>query len=261
MIVKKTEQEIAVMRESNQIVSDVHRLLMPHVRPGARISELDAMAEDFIRASGARPAFKGYSSGSKSIPPFPATLCVSIDDEVVHGIPTDRVLEEGEIVSIDVGTEKNGFFGDGAMTLPVGQVDGEKHRLMKVTKESLYRGIEQAVPGSHLHDVSAAIQEHVETNGFSVVRDLVGHGIGKSLHEEPPVPNFGRAGTGPRLEAGMTIAIEPMVNYGGFKVRIAANGWTVLTRDASPSAHFEHTVYISKDGPVLLTNHFERENG
>ena len=261
MIVKKTEQEIAVMRESNQIVSDVHRLLMPHVRPGARVSELDAMAEDFIRASGARPAFKGYSSGSKSIPPFPATLCVSIDDEVVHGIPTDRALEEGQIVSIDVGTEKNGFFGDGAMTLPVGTVDGEKHRLMQVTKESLYRGIEQAVPGNHLHDVSAAIQEHVEANGFSVVRDLVGHGIGKSLHEEPPVPNFGRAGTGPRLEAGMTIAIEPMVNYGSFKVRIAANGWTVLTRDASPSAHFEHTVYISKDGPVLLTNHFERENG
>ncbi len=261
MIQKKTEQDIAVMRESNQIVSDVHRLLTPHVRPGARVSELDAMAEDFIRANGAKPAFKGYSSGSKSIPPFPATLCVSIDDEVVHGIPTDRVLEEGQIVSIDVGTEKNGFFGDGAMTLPVGTVDGEKLRLMRVTKESLYRGIEQAVPGNHLHDVSAAIQEHVEDNGFSVVRDLVGHGIGKSLHEEPPVPNFGRAGTGPRLEAGVTIAIEPMVNYGSFKVRIAANGWTVLTRDASPSAHFEHTVYISKDGPVLLTNHFERENG
>ncbi|PLX30313.1 MAG: type I methionyl aminopeptidase [Ignavibacteria bacterium] len=261
MIQKKTEQDIAVMRESNQIVSDVHRLLTPHVRPGARVSELDAMAEDFIRANGAKPAFKGYSSGSKSIPPFPATLCVSIDDEVVHGIPTDRVLEEGQIVSIDVGTEKNGFFGDGAMTLPVGTVDGEKLRLMRVTKESLYRGIEKAVPGNHLHDVSAAIQEHVEDNGFSVVRDLVGHGIGKSLHEEQPVPNFGRAGTGPRLEAGVTIAIEPMVNYGSFKVRIAANGWTVLTRDASPSAHFEHTVYISKDGPVLLTNHFERENG
>lgn len=261
MILKKTEQEIAVMRESNQIVSDVHRLLMPHVKPGARVSELDAMAEDFVRASGALPAFKGYSSGSKSIPPFPATLCVSVDDEVVHGIPTDRILEEGQIVSIDVGTEKNGFFGDGAVTLPVGIVDGEKHRLMRVTKESLYRGIEQAVPGNHLHDVSAAIQEYVEDNGFSVVRDLVGHGIGKSLHEEPPVPNFGRAGTGPRLETGMTIAIEPMVNYGSFKVRIAANGWTVLTRDATPSAHFEHTVYISKDGPVLLTNHFERENG
>lgn len=249
------------MRESNVIVSDVHRLLMSQVKPGVRVSDLDAMAEDFIRSSGALPAFKGYASGSSSIPAFPATLCVSIDDEVVHGIPTDRVLEEGQIVSIDVGTEKNGFFGDGAITLPVGRISPEKQRLMDVTKESLFRGIEQAVPGAKLHDISHAIQSHVEANGFSVVRDLVGHGIGRKLHEEPPVPNFGRAGSGPTLEVGMTLAIEPMVNYGSFKVRIAANGWTVLTRDGAPSAHFEHTVYISKDGPVTLTNHFERENG
>jgi methionyl aminopeptidase len=261
MIHRKTEQEIELMRESNRIVSDVHRLLMSHVRPGARVSELDAMAEDFIRASGALPAFKGYSSGSRSIPDFPATLCVSIDDEVVHGIPTERVLEEGQIVSIDVGTEKNGFFGDGAITLPVGRVDPEKQRLLTVTRESLFRGIAKAVPGGKLQDISAAIQQHVEENGFAVVRDLVGHGIGKKLHEEPPVPNFGRAGNGPTLDVGMTLAIEPMVNYGSFKVRIAANGWTVLTRDGSASAHFEHTVYISKDGPVTLTNHFERENG
>ncbi len=261
MIHRKTEQEIELMRESNQIVSDVHRLLMTQVRPGTRVSELDAMAEDFIRANGALPAFKGYQSGSTSIPDFPATLCVSIDDEVVHGIPTDRVLEEGQIVSIDVGTEKNGFFGDGAITLAVGKVDPEKQRLMDVTRESLFRGIEQAVPGGKLHDISAAVQRYVEDNGFAVVRDLVGHGIGRKLHEEPPVPNFGRAGSGPTLEVGMTLAIEPMVNYGSFKVRIAANGWTVLTRDGSPSAHFEHTVYISKDGPVTLTNHFERENG
>jgi len=249
------------MRESNQIVSDVHRLLMSQVRPGVRVSELDSMAEDFIRANGALPAFKGYQSGSTSIPDFPATLCVSIDDEVVHGIPTDRVLEEGQIVSIDVGTEKNGFFGDGAITLAVGRVDPEKQRLMDVTRESLFQGIDNAVPGGKLHDISAAVQRYVENNGFAVVRDLVGHGIGRKLHEEPPVPNFGRAGSGPTLEVGMTLAIEPMVNYGSFKVRIAANGWTVLTRDGSPSAHFEHTVYISKDGPVTLTNHFERENG
>lgn len=261
MIHRKTEQEIELMRESNRIVSDVHRLLMSQVRPGIRVSELDAMAEDFIRASGAIPAFKGYASGSKSIPDFPATLCVSIDDEVVHGIPTERVLEEGQIVSIDVGTEKNGFFGDGAITLPVGRVDPEKQRLMAVTRESLFRGIDKAVPGGKLQDISAAIQQHVEENGFAVVRDLVGHGIGRKLHEEPPVPNFGRAGNGPTLEVGMTLAIEPMVNYGSFKVRIAANGWTVLTRDGSASAHFEHTVYISKDGPETLTNHFERENG
>lgn len=261
MIHRKTEQEIEVMREANRIVSDVHRLLMPLVKPGTRVSELDAMAEEFIRANGARPAFKGYASGSKSIPPFPGTLCVSIDDEVVHGIPTDRTLREGEIVSVDVGAEKDGFFGDGAITLPVGVVDAEKLRLLRVTKESLFRGIDQAVPGNRLHDISAAIQEHVEANGFTVVRDLVGHGIGRNLHEDPPVPNFGRKGSGPVLEAGMTLAIEPMVNYGGFRVKIDANGWTVRTRDGAPSAHFEHTVYISNNGPVLLTNHFERENG
>ncbi|MBN1448435.1 MAG: type I methionyl aminopeptidase [Bacteroidetes bacterium] len=261
MIYRKSEEEIEVMRESCRIVSDVHRLLMPHVKPGTRISDLDAMAEDFIRANGAEPAFKGYSSGSTSIASFPATLCVSVDDEVVHGIPSNRLLERGQIVSIDVGTEKNGFFGDGAITLPVDSVDSEKLRLMNVTREALFRGIDKAQPGNHLGAVSAAIQEHVESNGFSVVRDLVGHGIGRKLHEEPAVPNFGKPGNGPVLEVGMTIAIEPMVNYGTFRVRVDANGWTVRTRDGSPSAHFEHTVYISKDGPVLLTNHFDRENG
>ena len=249
------------MREANQIVSDVHRLLAPQVRAGMKISELDAMAEDFIRASGARPAFKGYPSGTRGIPPFPGTLCVSIDDEVVHGIPTDRVLEEGQIVSIDVGTEKSKFFGDGAMTHAVGKVDTEKLRLMRITRESLFRGIDRAYPGNRVHDISAAIQQYVEENGFSIVRDLVGHGIGRNLHEEPPVPNFGKENTGPLLEVGMTLAIEPMVNYGSFKVRIASNGWTVLTRDASASAHYEHTVYISNDGPVLLTNHFRRDDG
>lgn len=261
MIHLKNEQEIEAMRESALIVSDVHRLLRPHVKPGTRVLDLDAMAEDFIRASGARPAFKGYGSGSTSVPAFPATLCVSIDDEVVHGIPSTRVLEEGQIVSIDVGTEKNGFFGDGAMTHSVGAVEAEKLRLLQVTRESLYRGISKAIAGNHLGDVSSAIQGHVEDNGFSVVRDLVGHGIGKKLHEEPPVPNFGRQGSGPLLEEGMTLAIEPMVNYGSFRVRIEANGWTVRTRDGAPSAHFEHTIVISKDGPVLLTNHFDRENG
>jgi methionyl aminopeptidase len=261
MIHRKTEQEIDIMREANQIVSDVHRLLMTQVRPGVRISDLDRMAEEFIRSNGARPAFKGYPSGTRGVPAFPGTLCVSIDDEVVHGIPTDRVLEEGQIVSIDVGAEKNGFYGDGAMTHPVGTVDAEKMRLMRVTRESLFRGIEHAHPGKRVHDISAAVQQYVEQHGFSIVRDLVGHGIGRSLHEEPAVPNFGRPNTGPLLEAGMTLAIEPMVNYGGFRVRIASNGWTVLTRDASASAHFEHTVYISEHGPVLLTNHFEREDG
>ena len=249
------------MRESCRIVSDVHRLLAPRCKAGARLSELDSMAEDYIRSNGGRPAFKGYPAPSKSVSAFPSTLCVSIDDEVVHGIPTDRVIEEGEIVSIDVGVEKNGWYGDGAMTLVAGRTTPEKARLLAVTRESLFRGIECALPGKRLGDVSAAVQAHVEENGFSVVRDLVGHGIGKNLHEDPPVPNFGRAGTGPELQPGMTLAIEPMVNYGTFQVRIASNGWTVLTRDAAPSAHFEHTVLITDDGPVTLTDHFLRDNG
>jgi len=261
MIPLKTETEIEAMRESCAIVSDVHRLLMLHVKPGVNVTTLDEMAEDFIRAKGAVPAFKGYSSGSKSISLYPATLCVSIDSEVVHGIPSDRELQEGEIVSIDVGAKKRGFYGDGAITLPVGNVDAEKRRLMSVTREALFRGIEKAVPGNKLYDISAAIQQHVEENGFSVVRELFGHGIGRKLHEEPTVPNFGRVGGGPTLEVGMTLAIEPMVIYGDFKVRIAPNGWTVISRDGTPAAHFEHTVYISCDGPLLLTNHFERENG
>jgi len=261
MIHRKTEIEIELMRESCRIVSDVHRLLMQYVKPGTVLLELDRMAEDFILSQGGRPAFKGYGSGSKSIPVFPSTLCVSIDDEVVHGIPSNRVIEDGQVISVDVGVEKNGYYGDGAMTLPVGAVSPENTRLLNVTKEALYRGIDKAQPGNRLNDISAAVQEHVEKNNFSVVRDLVGHGIGKNLHEDPPVPNFGKAGTGPELQPGMVLAIEPMVNYGGFKVKIAPNGWTVLTRDGSASAHFEHTVYISKDGPVSLTDHFVRGNG
>lgn len=261
MIYRKTEKEIEFMRLSCQIVSDVHRLLLPYVKAGVVVSELDAMAEDFIRSSGGRPAFKGYPSGNRTVSPFPSTLCVSIDDEVVHGIPDGRVIAEGQVVSIDVGVEKNGYYGDGAMTVTVGKVDAETMRLLNVTKESLYCGIEQAIPGNHLQDISSAVQKHVESNGFSVVRDLVGHGIGRSLHEDPPVPNFGRAGIGPELFPGMTLAIEPMVNYGGYQVKVASNGWTIVTKDMSLSAHFEHTVLISEDGPVILTNHFERANG
>jgi methionyl aminopeptidase len=261
MIQLKSESDIAIMQESSRIVSDVHRLLRPHVTAGAVVAELDMMAEEFIRSQGARPAFKGYPSGTRGIPTFPGTLCVSIDSEVVHGVPDKRVVEDGQIVSIDVGAEIHGFFGDGAMTLAVGTVDPDKLRLMRVTREALYRGIEKAYPGNRLGDVSAAIQEHVEFHGYSVVRDLVGHGIGRKLHEEPAVPNFGTPGTGVTLEAGMTLAIEPMVNAGSHRVKVARNGWTILTQDGSASAHFEHTIYISKDGPMLLTNHFEREHG
>ena len=261
MIHRKTQKEIELMRESCHIVSDVHRLLTAFVKPGASLIDLDSIAEDFIRSSGGRPAFKGYHSGNKKVAPFPSTLCVSIDDEVVHGIPDARTLEEGQVVSIDVGVEKNGYFGDGAMTLPVGKISPEHERLLQVTKESFFQGIDHAVPGNKLHDISASIQQYVEENGFSIVRDLVGHGIGTSLHEEPSVPNFGTHGTGPELQSGMTLAIEPMVNYGGFRVRVAKNGWTILTRDASTSAHFEHTVHITENGPELLTDHFQRDNG
>jgi methionyl aminopeptidase len=262
MIHRKSPKEIQLMRESCHIVSDVHRLLAAHVRPGVSLIELDEMAEDFIRAAGGRPAFKGYHSGNRRIPPFPSTLCLSVDDEVVHGIPDKRVLKEGQVLSVDVGVELNGYYGDAAVTLPVGRITPENERLLAVTRESFFRGVDQAVPGNHVHDISAAVQQYVEENGFSIVRDLVGHGIGTHLHEEPAVPNFGKPGTGPELQSGMTIAIEPMVNYGGHRVRVSTeNGWTVLTRDASTSAHFEHTVLITEDGPELLTDHFQRDNG
>jgi methionyl aminopeptidase len=260
LIFRKTEQEIELMRESCQIVSDVHEMLAGQIKPGVTTLELDSMAEDYIRSRDARPAFKGYASGARGVPPFPGTLCISINDEVVHGIPSNRKIEDGQIVSVDVGVEKNGYFGDGAFTHAVGTVDMEVLRLMNVTRESLHLGIAQACPGNHLHDISAAIQKHVESNGFSIVVDLVGHGIGRHLHEDPPVPNYGKRGNGPMLKEGMTLAIEPMVNQGNFAVRFAANGWTVSTRDHSMSAHYEHTVLISKDGPVLLTNHFENSH-
>ncbi len=261
MIHRKNEKEIELMRESCRIVSDTLRLLAPECKPGVRLSELDAMAEDFILANGGRPAFKGYPSHSRSIPPFPATLCISIDNEVVHGIPGDRGIEQGDIVSIDVGVEKNGFYGDGAVTIATVNATADKLKLMDVTRESLYRGLDKAMPGNRLGDVSAAVQQYVEDNGFSVVRDLVGHGIGKNLHEEPKVPNFGKSGSGPVLQAGMTLAVEPMVNAGNWQIRFDRNGWTVLTLDASPSAHFEHTVLITENGAETLTNHFIRDNG
>jgi methionyl aminopeptidase len=215
--------------------------------------ELDALAEEFIRSQGGIPAFKGYGPDRRNV--FPATLCVSIDDVVVHGIPDGRRLEEGEIVSVDVGVKKDGWFGDGARTFPVGRIDEEKARLLRVTEEALEAGITQARAGNRLHDVSAAVQRHVETAGYSVVRDLVGHGIGKNLHEEPAVPNFGLPGTGVLLREDMTLAIEPMVNAGSFAVRLEDDGWTVRTADGRPSAHFEHTVAITQGEAEVLTRH------
>ena len=247
----KSESEINLMRECCQIVSEVLALVGSQVKPGVYTRDLDRIAEDYIRSRDALPAFKGYGHDSQNL--FPSTLCVSVEDEVVHGIPDGRKLEEGQVVSVDVGVKKNGYFGDGARTFAVGRTSHEKARLMRITEESLYKGIGMARAGHHLHDVSSAVQQCVEDACFSVVRDLVGHGIGKQLHEEPPIPNFGVAGTGILLKEGMTLAIEPMVNACSFKVEVDADGWTVRTADGKPSAHFEHTIVVRQGEPEILT--------
>jgi methionyl aminopeptidase len=247
----KTKREIELMRESCRIVAEVLALVGSRIRPGVYTRELDKIAEEYIRSKDAVPAFKGYGHDRKNL--FPASLCVSIDDEVVHGIPDGRMIEESQIVSIDVGVQRNGYFGDGARTFAVGKTSEQKNLLLKVTEEALYKGIEQARAGNHLHDVSSAVQRHVESAGFSVVRDLVGHGIGKNLHEDPAVPNFGTPGTGLLLKEGMVLAIEPMVNAGTYKVQVAEDGWTVRTTDGKPSAHFEHTVVIRDGEAEILT--------
>ena len=246
MITLKTDKELAYMRDAGRVVAGALKEVDSAVKPGVTTAELDRLAESFIIARGARPAFKGLYG-------FPSTICASPNEQVVHGIPSLRVLENGDIISIDVGAEINGFFGDSAVTLPVGQIDDDTRLLLKITEESLYVGIKQAVEGNRLSDISHAVQKHVENNGFSVVRDYVGHGIGKSMHEEPQVPNFGRAGRGPRLQAGMTLAIEPMVNMGTHEVATLPDNWTVVTKDMKKSAHFEHTVAITEDKPEILT--------
>ena len=251
MVRIKTKREIELIRESCRIVADVLKLVAAKIQPGATTLELDHLAEEYIRSLGAIPAFKGYGSNKSNL--FPATLCTSIDDVVVHGIPSKRVLKEGEILSVDVGVKKEGYFGDGAATFAVGTISEEKQRLMKATRESLTKGIEAAVVGNRIHDISYAVQEYVEERGYSVVRDLVGHGVGLELHEEPAVPNFGKPGTGMKLQEGMTLAIEPMVNTGAWQVRFGADGWTVLTQDGRPSAHFEHTIAIIDGKAEILT--------
>jgi len=251
MVYLKTKREIDLIRESCRLVAEVLKLVGAQIKPGVTTMSLDKLAEDYIRSFDGLPAFKGYGSQKDNL--FPATLCTSIDAEVVHGIPGKRVLKEGEIVSIDVGVKKDGYFGDGAWTFPVGDVTKEKQRLLDVTRESLCKGIEKAIAGNRVHDISFAVQSHVEANGFSVVRELVGHGVGKELHEPPNVPNFGKAGTGPELKNGMTLAIEPMVNSGGYQVTMEPDGWTVKTQDGLPSAHFEHTIAIVNGKPEILT--------
>jgi methionyl aminopeptidase len=251
VIYVKTKKEIDYIRESCKIVAETLQLLKRYVKPGITTLELDRIADDYIQSQGGKSAFKGYSQAGSF--KFPGCICASVDDEVVHGIPGGRVLNEGEIISLDCGVVKNRYFGDAALTVAVGEISAEKQRLMDVTEKSLYEGIEQAVEGNRIHDISFAVQKYVEENGFSIVRDLCGHGVGKYLHEDPSIPNFGKRGTGALLKNGMTIAIEPMVNYGKYSVRMADDGWTILTYDASPSAHFEHTVAIDGGKPEILT--------
>ena len=246
VIIIKSPREIEQLKKSNTIVAEVFRELREMVVPGKTTQELDRMAEEIILSKGAIPAFKGYRN-------YPATLCVSINEEVVHGIPGPRKLKEGDIVSIDVGVNLNGYFGDAAITLPVGEVDQGATRLLEVTEKALHIGIEAARVGNRLHDISHAIQKCVEGKGFSVVREFVGHGIGKNLHEEPQVPNFGSPGQGPRLEKGMVFALEPMVNAGSYEVRILSDGWTVVTADGKRSAHFEHTIAITDGNAEILS--------
>ncbi len=251
MILIKSKKEIDYIRESCKIVAETLQLLKSKVRMGITTLELDEIAEDYIRSNNAVPAFKGYSQGGA--PGFPGSICASVDDEVVHGIPGNRVLVEGQIISIDIGVLKNNYFGDAAITVAVGEISEQKKKLLEVTEKSLYLGIQQAVAGNKVHDISFAVQSYVEANGFSIVRDLCGHGVGRFLHEDPSVPNFGKKGTGPKLKNGMTLAIEPMVNAGSYQVITANDGWTIKTIDGSASAHFEHTILINNNSPEILT--------
>jgi len=248
VIVCRSAAELERMRAAGRLVGEVLTALSAKVVPGVTTAELDELAEQLITSAGAVPAFKGYHG-------YPASICASINDEVIHGIPSGRrVLVEGDIVSIDVGASLEGYFGDSAVTLPVGHVSEEAATLLRVTEESLYKAIEKARPGARISDIGHAVQQHVESYGFSVVREFVGHGIGQRMHEEPQVPNYGDPGRGPRLAEGMVLAIEPMVNAGKPAVKVLADGWTAVTRDKSLSAHFEHTVAVTADAPWILTS-------
>jgi len=246
MIILKSSEEVEKISESCRIVGKTLDAIKTFVRPGITTKDIETFAETNIKEQGGVPAFKGYRG-------YPASICTSVNEEVIHGIPSKRVLNEGDIVSIDLGVYKNGFYGDGAVTIPVGSINPEAEKLIQVTEEALHMGIKNAKVENRVSDISNAIQRHVESNGFSVVRAFVGHGIGRELHEDPQIPNFGLPGTGPRLKEGMTLAIEPMVNAGGYDVFILNDGWTAVTADGKLSAHFEHTVLITLNGQIILT--------
>ena len=245
MIILKTPDEIEIMARAAKLVAETLQVLKREVRPGITTDDLDKIAEDSIRSGGGVPAFKGYRN-------YPKTLCASVNEEVVHGIPSKRELKEGEIIGLDLGAIIDGFYGDSAMTLPVGPIPPRVEELLRVTEEALDAGIAQAIVGNRLSDVSHAIQRHAEAAGFSVVTEFVGHGIGRQLHEEPQIPNYGKPGSGPRLQVGMVLALEPMVNMGKSGVRIVDDAWTAVTKDGSLSAHFEHTIAIQASGPPRI---------
>ncbi|HZG15186.1 MAG TPA: type I methionyl aminopeptidase [Candidatus Bathyarchaeia archaeon] len=246
MIILKSRMELDVMREAGRIVALTHQELSKAVKPGVTTKELDELAETFIRSKGAVPSFKGYNG-------FSGSICTSVNEELVHGIPGKRTLQEGDIISIDIGACFQGYHGDSAWTYAVGTILTEDQRLMKVTEESLYKGLEKAIPGARLSDISHAVQLHAEAAGFSIVREYVGHGIGQSLHEDPQIPNYGPPGHGPRLKPGMVLAVEPMVNAGERYVRTLEDNWTVVTVDGKNCAHYEHTIAITEDGYEILT--------
>lgn len=246
MIRINSQHEIEKIRQSSRIVAETMNMLEKFIQPGVRLSKLDQLAEDFIRSNGAEPAFKGYRG-------FPSSICASVNEQVVHGIPTGRKLQVGDIVGIDIGVKKDGYFGDAARTYAVGEISDSMREFLETTEKSLLSGIQMATPGKRLHDISASIQKVIESGGFSVVREYVGHGIGVNLHEDPQIPNYGEPNSGPILKAGMVFAIEPMANFGSSNVEIADDGWTVLTTDRKHSAHFEHSVAITENGPEILS--------
>lgn len=249
----KSQAEIDKMKKAGEILYETLLLLKKNAVPGVTTQELDRIAEEYITKKNAIPSFKGYNPGVPGMPPFPGSICASINDEVVHGIPGLKQVKDGDIISIDVGVYLNGYHADAARTFAIGNISEEARRLIDETRQSFYEGLKQMVIGKHIRDISEAIQIHAESKGLSVVRDFVGHGIGKEMHELPEIPNFVTRRRGPRLDNGMTIAVEPMINAGGYEVKVLDNNWTVVTRDGSLSAHYENTVAITENGPMILT--------
>jgi len=250
-IVVKNREQIELMRESNQIVAHTHELLRKYIRPGVSTGELNNIADDYIRSQGAVPSFKGYMGASST--GFPGSICVSVNEEVIHGVPGLKRLKDGDIVSIDIGALKNGYHGDAARTFQVGEVSDARKKLINVTRDCFFKAIEYARAGRHLHEICAAVQETAEASGFSVVRDFVGHGVGRQMHEDPPIPNYKQPGRGPRLYKGMTLAVEPMVNEGTYEVMILKDHWTVVTRDRKCSAHYENTIAVTDGNADILS--------